>query len=113
MKYISIKIVAIIALMGLSGCNDNLLEKLPQDQLSSGSFWTSEKETRLALNACYTYLEGGFNNAYEDASADNAYTQYPWEGAATSLSAGDIDATIDRGYRSRYKAIRQYNFFSR
>lgn len=111
MKYISIKIVALITLIVFSGCNDNLLEKLPQDQLSSGSFWTSEKETRLALNACYTYLEGGFSNAYEDASADNAYAQYPWEGPATSLSAGDIDATIDRGYRSRYKAIRQYNFF--
>lgn len=111
MKYISYKLVAILAISALTGCTDSSLEKLPQDQISSGSFWTSEKEARLALTGCYAYIEGGYNNAYDDASSDNAYCQYPWEGPATAISAGNIDESIDRGYKSRYKAIRQYNYF--
>jgi hypothetical protein len=111
MKYISYKLVAILAISALAGCTDSSLEKLPQDQISSGSFWTSEKEARLALTGCYAYIEGGYYNAYDDASSDNAYCQYPWEGPATAISAGNIDESIDRGYKSRYKAIRQYNYF--
>jgi hypothetical protein len=87
------------------------LEKLPQDQVSSNSFWTSEKEARLALTGCYAYLEGSYSNVYDDGASDNAYCQYPWEGPSTAISAGNIDASIDRGYKSRYTAIRQYNYF--
>lgn len=111
MKYISHKIVAILAISALVGCTDSSLDKLPQDQISSGSFWTSEKEARLALTGCYAYLEGSYNNAYDDAASDNAYGQYPWEGPSTAISSGNIDASIDRGYKSRYTAIRQYNYF--
>jgi hypothetical protein len=112
MKYISYKIAAILAITVLVGCTDSSLDKLPQDQISSSTFWTSEKEARLALNGCYTYLEGGYYNVYNDGASDNAYAQYPWEGTATSIAAGDIDAlSVDQGYKSRYTAIRQFNYF--
>ncbi|MFV8347213.1 RagB/SusD family nutrient uptake outer membrane protein [Flavobacterium sp. ZB4P13] len=111
MKYISYKIVAILAITALSGCSEDSLDRLPQDQISSATFWTSEKEARLTLTGCYAYLEGSYYNIYNDASSDNAYCQYPWEGTATSISAGDIDATLDQGYKSRYTAIRQFNYF--
>ncbi|UFH36913.1 RagB/SusD family nutrient uptake outer membrane protein [Flavobacterium acetivorans] len=111
MKYISYKIVAILAITALASCSDSSLDKLPQDQISSGSFWTSEKETRLALTGCYAYLEGGYNNAYDDGASDNAYCQYPWESTSTAISSGNINEGIDRGYKSRYTAIRQYNYF--
>lgn len=111
MKYISYKIVAVLAIAALTGCTDSSLEKLPQDQVSSGSFWTSEKEARLALTGCYAYIEGSYSNAYDDGATDNAFCQYPWEGPSTAISAGNIDASIDRGYKGRYTAIRQYNYF--
>ena len=111
MKYIAYKIVAVLAIGALTGCTDSSLEKLPQDQVSSGSFWTSEKEARLALTGCYAYLEGSYSNVYDDGATDNAYCQYPWEGPSTAISAGNIDASVDRGYKSRYTAIRQYNYF--
>ena len=111
MKYISYKIVAVLAIAALTGCTDSSLEKLPQDQISSGSFWTSEKEARLALTGCYAYLEGSYSNVYDDGATDNAFSQYPWEGPSTAISAGNIDASVDRGYKSRYTAIRQYNYF--
>ena len=62
MKYISYKIAAIFAIATLTGCSDSSLDKLPQDQISSTTFWTSEKETRLALTGCYAYLEDGYSN---------------------------------------------------
>ena len=112
MKYISYKIAAILALTALTGCSDSSLDKIPQDQISSGTFWTSEKEARLALTGCYAYIEGGYGNVYNDASTDNAYGQYPWESTATTIAAGDIDAlSVDQGYKSRYTAIRQFNYF--
>ena len=112
MKYISYKIAAIFAIATLTGCSDSSLDKLPQDQISSTTFWTSEKEARLALTGCYAYLEGGYSNIYNDGSADNAYAQYPWESTATTIAAGDIDAlSVDQGYKSRYTAIRQFNYF--
>lgn len=112
MKYISYKIAAILAITVFASCTDSSLDKLPQDQISSSTFWTSEKEARLALTGCYTYLEGGYGNVYNDGASDNAYAQYPWEGTATSIAAGDIDAlSVDQGYKSRYTAIRQFNYF--
>lgn len=111
MKYISYKIVAILAITALSGCSDSSLDRLPEDQISSATFWTSEKEARLTLTGCYAYLEGGYSNIYEDGGSDNAYAQYSWENNATSISAGVIDNSLDQGYKSRYTAIRQLNYF--
>ncbi len=114
MKNISYKIVAILAIAFLSGCSDNSLDRLPQEQISSATFWTSEKEARLVLNGCYTYLEGGYGNPYFDGASDNAYAQYPWENNANALSAGNINTSLDAGqlnYKSRYTGIRQFNYF--
>ncbi|SEA92927.1 Starch-binding associating with outer membrane [Flavobacterium gillisiae] len=115
MKYISYKIVAILAITALSGCSDASLDKLPQDQISSSTFWTNETEARLALTACYKYIDLSislyYDTAYDDAASDNAYAQYPWEGPATDLGAGNINASLERGYKVRYTAIRQFNYF--
>lgn len=103
--------LVVFALSIQTSCKKSSLDRLPQDQISSETFWTSQNEARLALNGCYGYLSGGYSNVYDDASSDNAYAQYPWESTATSVSAGDIDATIDMGYNSRYQYIRKFNYF--
>jgi len=107
------KIIYIITLVSVIaiGCKKSSLDYVPQDQLSSTSFWKSANDAKLALNGCYGYLSNSFNNAYEDAAADNAYAQYSWESNSPSVSAGNINATIDQGYGSRYTYIRRYNYF--
>ncbi|WP_046368391.1 RagB/SusD family nutrient uptake outer membrane protein [Flavihumibacter petaseus] len=89
----------LIALL-VAGCSKDKLDKLPQGEVSQETFWTTEKEARLALNACYNFVDGTSYNAwYNDGFADNAYCQYPWESNATAVSAGNINAaTIDMGY---------------
>ena len=101
----------IFAVSTLTACKKSSLDRVPQDQLSNETFWTSENEAKLALNGLYAYLSNGYNYTYDDGASDNAYAQYPWEGPATAISAGNIDATIDAGYKSRYTQIRKFNYF--
>lgn len=104
-------ITFVFAVIVMVGCKKSDLDYVPQDQLSSNSFWKTEKDATLALNACYGYLSNAYNNTYDDGASDNAYAQYPWESNATPIAAGNINATIDQGYGSRYVYIRRYNYF--
>ncbi len=107
----NIYISLIVALsFSLGSCQDEL-DLTPQDQISSATFWTSPNDALLEVNGCYGYLDGDYGNSYWDGAADNAYCQYPWESVSTSLSAGDIDATVDAGYKVRYEGIRRFNYF--
>jgi site-specific DNA-cytosine methylase len=107
----------ILILFSFNSCKKSSLDFKPQDQVSSATFWTSENDARLALNGCYGYFSvnnnynTGYYYAYDDGGSDNAYAQYPWESNATAISAGNVNATIDQGYKSRYSFIRRYNYF--
>ncbi|WP_316823817.1 RagB/SusD family nutrient uptake outer membrane protein [Pedobacter miscanthi] len=102
--------ISLLTLAILGGCKKSI-DFIPQDKLSAGTFWKSQNDVQLALNGCYGYLANAFNYAYDDGAADNAYCQYPWENNATRVSAGNIDATLDAGFNSRYVFIRRYNYF--
>lgn len=102
--------ISLIASTVLGSCQKSI-DFVPQDKLSAGTFWKSQKDVQLAVSGCYEYLSAGYNYAYDDGAADNAHCQYPWESSATRVSAGDIDATLDVGYKSRYTSIRRYNYF--
>lgn len=114
----SILYIAAVAfsLLTLGSCK-KALDFVPQDQVSSATFWTSENDARLELNGCYGYFNPNFNfqtgyyYAYDDGATDNTFAQYPWESNATSISAGNVDATLDQGYKSRYAFVRRYNYF--
>jgi len=108
MKQIKKYILMSLALIGAS-CSDDFLDREPQDQISSGTFWKSENDVELALNGCYAYVGASVYDAYNDAYADNSYCQYPWESNATIISAGTIDANMDDGYD--YAGIRRFNYF--
>ena len=102
--------ISLVALTVLGSCKKSI-DFVPQDKLSAGTFWKSQNDVQLALNCCYSSLANAFNYAYDDGAADNAYCQYPWESTASRVSAGNIDATLDVGYNSRYIFVRRYNYF--
>lgn len=110
-------ILVVSLLIIQTGCKKTLLDKIPQDQISSSTFWTNANEARLALNGCYSYLSTndnyytGYFYTYDDGASDNAFAQYPWESNATAISAGNIDASLDQGYNARYTFIRRFNWF--
>src|SRR5690606_3664024 len=108
MKQIKIYIIMSLALLG-ANCSDDFLDREPQDQVASDTFWKSENDVELALNGCYAYVGASVYDAYLDAYADNSYCQYPWESNATIISAGSIDANMNDGYD--YAGIRRFNYF--
>lgn len=94
----------------LSACKKDLLNKIPQDSVSSETFWKTSNDAFLAVNGCYQNLPGDAYQSYYDAYADNAYAQYPWESIATVVSSGDVNLTVDFGWEASYKAIRRFNY---
>ncbi|WP_300604018.1 RagB/SusD family nutrient uptake outer membrane protein [Niabella sp.] len=111
MKRVTLYIICIGSLLSVISCSKSKLDYVPQDQVSSGSFWKSSRDALLALNACYGYLQYGYNYAYNDGASDNAFAQYYWESTATFVSAGNVDPSLDAGYNSRYQSIRTLNYF--
>lgn len=106
-KYI-ISILSVAAItFGVTSCN---LDRFPEDQITTETYWNTEKDARLALNGVYAFLGGEASNSwYNDAYADNAYAQYPWESTATVAAAGDITANTNFGYS--WGIIRRANTF--
>ncbi len=103
-------LLVILLLFFCWGCTRKL-DRIPQDQISSNTFWTSPNDALLELNGCYGSFDGGYGDAYFEGYADNAFCQFYWESAATMIGAGNIDATIDAGYNNRYAGIRRFNYF--
>lgn len=97
---------ALAGLLLTTSCNDDFLERPPQDQISDATFWKSKEDLSKALNAVYSQLtrEGII---YDDGSTDNAYAQYPWESTATIVSAGTINTNSNAGWG--YTGIRRAN----
>jgi len=87
----------IVLFVGLAGCNDQL-NQYPPNQISTPTFWKTENDAQLGLNACYQISqEMAYDYWYFDGAADITYAQYPWESAATYIAAGNISAATVNG----------------
>ncbi len=65
----------------LTSCDKDILEVSSTTQISSETFWKTEADVRLALNATYSKLADLEQMyIYYDVVSDNAYNNYPWEG---------------------------------
>ncbi len=61
------------------GCSEDFLTTVPTDQLSSGTFWTSERDFNVALNAGYERMVGqDLNTMYFDAATEIGYSHADW-----------------------------------
>jgi hypothetical protein len=99
---------AFVMLLTIVSCKKDFLNRPPQDKISDATFWKTENDVFVALNATYSDALGGEGaTIYEDAKTDNAYGQYPWESTATVVSSGDINSASDAGWD--FTAIRSAN----
>jgi len=94
-------IFAVLSIVLLSGCEKDLLDKQPLDQLSTGTFWKTENDAMLALTGVY-YLEGtesqGAKQGYSfwnqdtylrifEATTDNGFEK---DNGVTDFNNGDM-----------------------
>jgi len=116
------KKITILALlfMSLLSCSDNFLDVAPADQLSDATFWQSETDVTMALNACYRGWETVQNIVFLDAASDDGYEQFDYYYQA--LANGRLLPTDNRGLGGAwtdglstrwftYDRIRKYNNF--
>ncbi|MDR8392939.1 RagB/SusD family nutrient uptake outer membrane protein [Aliifodinibius sp. S!AR15-10] len=65
--------------LGITGCNDDLLTTVPQDRVSSATFWSNERDFNTALNGAYERMVGvDLNPMYFDGTTDIGYSHADW-----------------------------------
>lgn len=93
------------AVILFSACSLNLDD--PKN-LSSSSFWKSEKDARSNLNSCYSATIDGIK-IYDDAYVDIVRCPYPWESNGAKFKQNNLSAGDDEGYN--FEGVRMCNVF--
>lgn len=110
MKY---KIVyLIIAMIGFSSCKKDFLDRTPLDAISDETFWNTEEQLTLALNALYANIKAS-NTVAMDQMGDNSINSTTTDNYRI-LSGGNFGVdlgTVNDEWKSQYKGIRQCNVF--
>jgi hypothetical protein len=77
-RYLTIALALGVAL-GATACDDEFLTTVPPDEISSGTFWTNERDFNVALNATYNRMIGDdLDNMYFDGATDIGYSHADW-----------------------------------
>lgn len=86
----------------LCSCVNDFLDRNPLSQISSSSFWNTQKEANAFLNGCYSGWNNIDNIIFFDCVSDNSFTPFPWNGYkvhATGLATpGSTNAINYMGY---------------
>ncbi len=75
---IDIKYTTLALLLGSTSFTSCDLEVIPPSDISTESFWKTEKDAWNGLNALYGQLPG--MDIWDEMYTDNAHSHKPWEG---------------------------------
>lgn len=95
-----------------TGCDNDLLNTVPNDRLSSETFWNTEEDAELAVNDLYNHLPGNYTLVW-DGISDIAIPNNIWS-AEVAYVRGQQDGESGVGeghWNSSYRAIRSANNF--
>ncbi len=104
---LNIKYTALALLLGSISFTSCDLEVTPPSDISTESFWKTEKDAWNALNALYGQLPG--MDIWDEMYTDNAHSHKPWEGPFELVQTDGITAGDEFGYD--YSTIRTTNNF--
>lgn len=72
-------LLMVIAGLGFTGCNDDLLTTVPTDRVSSATFWEDERDFNVALNGAYDRMMGvNLDPMYFDGATEIGYSHADW-----------------------------------
>lgn len=95
------------------GCNNNLLETIPNDRISSKIFWRTDDDAIAAANAVYTYLPSAETIFNWDGMSDIGHITLMWRDESL-IERGTFNSTTPKVYdvwNSTYKSIQATNAF--
>ncbi|BDD09627.1 membrane protein [Fulvitalea axinellae] len=101
---------AIACALVFTACGDEFFETAPKDKLSDLSFWKTEKDFTLAVNALYPYMEGAGNIGLE-AMSDNAVRNQNWNAdyEVSNGSGTDENSIFFNEWKNNYRGISRAN----
>ena len=113
----NIIILLLAALFGLSSC-ESYLDILPDDQITSETFWAEPADANFALNGIYSILRNNYTYGYGggyDACTPNAYQWANWEGGQAFIGNGTIYSgsamIVSERWTQCYNGIGRANYF--
>lgn len=113
MKIINYKLmIALLLSIMTVGCQDDLLETFPKDELSSAGFWKTKADAINAINGIYPLLPG-VSEVDWDRMSDIATTNSPSNGTVL-IEKGEHDANTAHflaKWGNAYEAIAAANYF--
>jgi tetratricopeptide (TPR) repeat protein len=101
----------------VTGCTENFLDVLPEDQITSAIFWQDEKDVILALNGIYSGLKDRYVYGYGpqlDACSSDGYQWAYWEGQHQFIGNGNITSSnwfVEGRWTGCYQIISRANYF--
>lgn len=112
MKQITKYIFVLGALLSLSACNDDFLDRAPQDEITDANFWQTEDHIISAANALTVSLSGKDWLNKTEAMAESA----PWAATTVYRTIGGGNYTTDTDkinsfWSGAYRNIGKANYF--
>lgn len=111
LKYLSLTLILSLFLMS---CNDDFLERIPQDQLSDESFWKIEDDAVKYTTSIYRYFPEPANFIImTDGYTDNAIPVHVFadQGNISSGTATASTGHFKQLWQQLYRGIRRCNIF--
>lgn len=111
-----LKTLLLVVLTGILfyGCDENLLNTIPNDRISSEIFWQNDEDAEKAANAVYTFMAESPNRFFGwDGMTDVGHTNAP-ESPESIILRGQHDALnsrIENEWNIAYRGIRAANTF--
>ncbi len=103
--------ITILSGLTLSSCKKDFLDRVPRDGIVDETFWTTEEQLVLAVNALYANVKNK-NTVDMDQMGDNTYNSSTTDYRNIAAGRYGIDvSTINNEWRNMYEAIRECNVF--
>lgn len=105
MKRLNYHILVVAGLLTLTMSCDMSVE--PPAQIAKESYWNTENDAFLNLNACYAQMPGF--DIHDELSTDNAHSHKPWEGPFELIQQDGMSTEHNQGYS--FTGVRLFNDF--
>lgn len=110
--------IFIAIFLGLQSCQESFLDVVPEDKITSATFWTNKNDAHMALMGVYNKLKDDFAYGYGggmDACTPNAFQWAWWEGMHQQVGSGVIQASdtwavVDKRWTGCYAGINRINY---
>ncbi|MEM6844064.1 MAG: RagB/SusD family nutrient uptake outer membrane protein [Bacteroidota bacterium] len=106
MKRIYYLFISIILLAGISACEDDFLDRVPETDIGAERFFNTEEDLSIYVNNLYNFTDFSQYNA--DGGTDNAATTGNTE-LKTMMVGSPSSANINSGWE--WERLRTINFF--